>query len=72
MTKMVENRIAGHRQKLRERFIGEPCGKAFLLISASSGIAFIFYRLWKFRKEEVDEWMRSCGGTEKHKNGAEE
>jgi hypothetical protein len=24
-------------------------------------------RLWKFRKEEVDDWMRSGGGTEKRK-----
>ena len=24
-------------------------------------------RLWKFRKEEVDEWMR-CGGGQSHAN----
>ncbi len=29
-------------------------------------------RLWKFRKEEVDEWMRSGDGTEKRKDGARE
>jgi len=29
-------------------------------------------RLWKFRKEDVDEWMRSGRGTEKRKDGAEE
>ncbi len=29
-------------------------------------------RLWKFRKEDVDEWMRSGGGTEKSKDGARE
>jgi len=29
-------------------------------------------RLWKFRKEEVDEWMRSGDGTEKRKDSARE
>jgi len=29
-------------------------------------------RLWKFRKEEVDEWMRSGSGTEKRKGSARE
>lgn len=29
-------------------------------------------RLWKFRKEEVDEWMQSGGDTEKRKGGAKE
>ena len=29
-------------------------------------------RLWKFRKEEVDEWVRSGGGAEEHKDGARE
>ena len=29
-------------------------------------------RLWKFQKKEVDEWMRSGGGTEKRKDGAKE
>jgi excisionase family DNA binding protein len=27
-------------------------------------------RLWKFQKEELDEWMRSGGGTEKRKDGS--
>ena len=27
-------------------------------------------RLWKFQKKDVDEWMRSGGGTEKHKDSA--
>ena len=26
-------------------------------------------RLWKFRKEEIDEWMRSGGDAEEHKDG---
>jgi len=29
-------------------------------------------RLWKFRKEEIDEWMRSGGNAEEHKTGAKE
>ena len=29
-------------------------------------------RLWKFRKEEIDEWMRSGGGAEERKDGAKE
>jgi excisionase family DNA binding protein len=29
-------------------------------------------RLWKFRQEEVDEWMRSGGDAEEHKVGAKE
>jgi len=29
-------------------------------------------RLWKFRKEEVDAWMRSSGGTKKRKDGDKE
>jgi len=29
-------------------------------------------RLWKFRKEEVDEWMQSGGGAEEHKDGVKE
>lgn len=28
--------------------------------------------LWKFRKKEVEEWMRSGSGTEKRKDGAKE
>jgi excisionase family DNA binding protein len=29
-------------------------------------------RLWKFRKKEVDDLMRSGGGTEKRKDGDRE
>jgi len=29
-------------------------------------------RLWKFRKEDVDEWMRSGGDTKERKDGARE
>ena len=29
-------------------------------------------RLLKFRKEEIDEWMRRGGGTEKRQYGANE
>jgi len=29
-------------------------------------------RLWKFRREEVDEWMRSGDGTERRKDSARE
>ena len=27
-------------------------------------------RMWEFRKEEIDEWMRGVGGTEKRKDSA--
>ncbi len=29
-------------------------------------------RLWKFRKEEIDKWMRSGGDAEEHKDGTKE
>jgi len=29
-------------------------------------------RLWKFRKEEVDEWVKSGGGWENKKDGTTE
>ncbi len=29
-------------------------------------------RHWKFRKEEIGEWMRSGSDTEEHKDGAKE
>jgi len=54
------------------KYLGVSSDTVYRWISERNMPGHKIGRLWKFRKEEVDEWMRSGGGPEKRKDGAKE
>ena len=53
-------------------YLGIKRDTVYRWISQKNMLGHKIGRLWKFRQEEVNKWMRSGGDTEKRKGGAKE